>query len=85
MIPSPLLANTVPPDMSTLFLELGLVFLALTIVARLSSRVGLSPIPLFLVVGMAFGPESPLAISISQDFIATTAEIGVLLLLFNSS
>jgi len=34
---------------------------------------------------MAFGPESPLAISISQDFIATTAEIGVLLLLFNSS
>jgi len=36
MIPPLLLANTAPLDMSTLFIELGLVFLALTIVARLS-------------------------------------------------
>jgi len=77
-----LLAASANADAATLFIELGLVFISLALVARLAQRFGLSPIPLFLVVGMAFGPEGPYPVNISEEFIATGAEIGVLLLLF---
>lgn len=77
-----LLAASANADAATLFMELGLIFLALALVARLCNRFGLSPIPLFLVVGMAFGPGGILPIEVSEEFIAVGSEIGVLLLLF---
>jgi monovalent cation:H+ antiporter-2, CPA2 family len=70
------------PEVAFLFMELGLIFLTLTIAARLSQIIGLSPIPLYLLVGMAFGVEGVLPVNFSEAFIAAGAEIGVLLLLF---
>jgi CPA2 family monovalent cation:H+ antiporter-2 len=66
---------------SVLLIELGGVLLALGIIGRLAARIGISPIPLYLVAGLAFGSGGILPLSTSEDFITTGAEIGVLLLL----
>jgi monovalent cation:H+ antiporter-2, CPA2 family len=65
----------------TLLIEIGGVLLALGILGRLAGRVGLSPIPLYLLAGLAFGQGGLLPLSASEDFISTGAQIGVLLLL----
>lgn len=67
---------------SQLLLELGGVITALGLLAALSARVGISPIPLYLLAGLAFGKGGILPLATSEDFIATGAEIGVVLLLF---
>lgn len=64
-----------------LFLELGGVILALGILGALALRVGISPIPLYLVAGLAFGTGGILPLATSEEFIATGAELGVILLL----
>ncbi|HET6533768.1 MAG TPA: cation:proton antiporter [Actinoplanes sp.] len=48
---------------------------------RLGRRVGLSPIPLYLLAGLAFGQGGVLPLSASEEFIEVGAEIGVILLL----
>jgi CPA2 family monovalent cation:H+ antiporter-2 len=48
---------------------------------RLGRRAGLSPIPLYLLAGLAFGQGGLLPLSASQEFIEVGAEIGVILLL----
>jgi CPA2 family monovalent cation:H+ antiporter-2 len=70
------------PAVAPLFIELGIIFLLLAILGRLAARVGVSPIPLFLVAGMAFGAEGVLPVEFSKEFIEAGAEIGVVLLLF---
>jgi CPA2 family monovalent cation:H+ antiporter-2 len=65
----------------TLLSEIGGVLLALGILGRLAGRVGLSPIPLYLLAGLAFGHGGLLPLSASSEFITTGAQIGVLLLL----
>ncbi len=69
-------------DPSAIFLELGAVFLGLALVARLAHRIGISPIPFYLVAGLAFGEGGLAPIAVGQSFIRVAAEIGVLLLLF---
>ncbi len=64
------------------FVELGLVLLGLSVLARGALRLGISPIPLYLLVGLFFGTGGVLPVDLSQDFTAVAAEIGVLLLLF---
>ena len=71
-----------PPDISLLFTELGVVIVGLAVVARLSSSMGFSTIPLYLLAGLAFGKGGLAPLPLSQDFIHVGAEIGVLLLLF---
>lgn len=71
-----------PPDISLLFIELGVVIVGLAVVARLSSSLGFSTIPLYLLAGLAFGKGGLAPLPLSQDFIHVGAEIGVLLLLF---
>ena len=71
-----------PTDISLLFIELGVVIVGLAVVARLSSRLGFSTIPLYLLAGLAFGKGGLAPLPLSQDFIHVGAEIGVLLLLF---
>ncbi len=61
--------------------EIGAVLLALGILGRFAGRLGVSPIPLYLLGGLAFGHGGVLALSASADFIGTGAQIGVLLLL----
>jgi CPA2 family monovalent cation:H+ antiporter-2 len=69
-------------DGSVLFIELGLAILGLALLARLASRWGFSAIPLYLLAGLAFGRGGLAPLRLSESFVRTGAEIGVLLLLF---
>ncbi|MFF9334532.1 cation:proton antiporter [Streptomyces albogriseolus] len=66
---------------ATMLIELGAIILALGLLGRLAGRVGFSPIPLYLLAGLAFGNGGILALQASEEFIAVGAEIGVILLL----
>jgi CPA2 family monovalent cation:H+ antiporter-2 len=68
-------------DVTVLLVELGGVLLGLGLVATLAARAGISPIPLYLIAGLAFGEGGFLPLSASEEFIGTGAEIGVILLL----
>ncbi|MDX3855260.1 cation:proton antiporter [Streptomyces sp. AK02-01A] len=68
-------------ETTTLLIELGSVILGLGILGRLAGRVGFSSIPLYLLAGLAFGHGGLLPLNASEEFIATGAEIGVILLL----
>ena len=61
--------------------ELGAVLLGLGIVARIASRLGVSPIPFYLVAGLAFGQGGVFTLGASDEFIEIGAAIGVTLLL----
>ncbi len=63
-------------------LELGAVFVVVAVLARLASRVGLSPIPLYLLTGLFLGAGSPFPLPASDGFIEVGATLGVVLLLF---
>src|ERR1700748_679022 len=65
-----------------LFVELGAAVILLALLARLANRWGFSAIPLYLLLGLSFGNGGLLPLQVSQSFIGTGAEIGVLLLLF---
>jgi CPA2 family monovalent cation:H+ antiporter-2 len=69
-------------NISSLFIELGLTIIGLAALARLAKRWGFSVIPLYLVAGLAFGKGGLAPLELSESFIATGAEIGVVLLLF---
>ena len=62
-------------------IELGAVILALSVLSRLAGRFGFSPVPLFLVAGLAFGEGGFLPLVTSQAFIQVGAQIGLVLLL----
>jgi len=66
---------------ATLLLELGGVLLGLGLLGRLAGRIGLSPIPLYLLAGLAFGNGGLLPLVTAQEFIQVGAEIGIILLL----
>jgi len=64
------------------FIEIGVVALVLALLARLASRLGMPAIPLYLLAGLVVGEGGVATLDVSEDFIALTAQIGVLLLLF---
>ncbi|MCF3962311.1 cation:proton antiporter [Streptomyces fuscigenes] len=64
-----------------LLIQLGAIVLALGILGRFAGRIGFSPIPLYLLAGLAFGEGGLLPLDASEDFVATGADIGVILLL----
>ncbi|MER5863116.1 cation:proton antiporter [Kitasatospora sp. NPDC002040] len=66
---------------ATTFIELGGIILVLGLLGRLAGRYQQSPIPLYLLGGLAFGHGGLLPLSHSEEFVATGAEIGVILLL----
>jgi CPA2 family monovalent cation:H+ antiporter-2 len=63
------------------FIEIGGVVLALAILARFASRLGISAVPLYLIAGLAMGDGGLVPLDVTEDFIQLAAEIGVLLLL----
>jgi len=67
---------------TAVLVEIGAVILALGLLAALALRVGISPIPLYLVAGLAFGHGGLVPLATSEEFTSTGAEIGVILLLF---
>ncbi|MDH2393489.1 cation:proton antiporter [Streptomyces sp. HNM0663] len=68
-------------DTASLLIELGIIVLTLGLVGRFAGRFGLSPIPLYLLAGLAFGHGGLMPLSESEDFVAVGAEIGIILLL----
>lgn len=68
-------------DTTALLIELGAVILSLGLLGRIAGRIGFSPIPLYLLAGLAFGHGGIFPLDATEDFIATGAEIGVILLL----
>jgi monovalent cation:H+ antiporter-2, CPA2 family len=68
-------------ETALLLLELGGIVLLLAILARLARRLGVSPIPLYLVGGLAFGEGGLLPLVTSESFIEIGADLGVILLL----
>lgn len=70
------------PDISLVFIELGVTVIGLSILTRLASRWGFSTVPLYLLAGLAFGNGGLMPLHFSEGFIHIGSEIGVLLLLF---
>lgn len=68
-------------ELPRLLIELGVVIVALALLARVSNRFALSPIPLYLLAGLAVGEPGPVHIDVSHAFVSTAAEIGVVMLL----
>nr|WP_206324344.1 cation:proton antiporter [Streptomyces sp. HNM0574] len=62
-------------------IELGAVILGLGLVGRFAGRIGMSPIPLYLLAGLAFGQGGIFPLNSSEEFIEVGSEIGVILLL----
>ncbi|AMB41815.1 cation:proton antiporter [Paenarthrobacter ureafaciens] len=61
--------------------ELGAVVFCLGLLARLAGRIGMSPIPLYLVGGLAFGAGGLVDLDGLHEFAHLSGEIGVILLL----
>jgi CPA2 family monovalent cation:H+ antiporter-2 len=68
-------------ETTLLLTEVGALLFALGMLGRLGRRFGLSPIPLYLLAGLAFGHGGFVPLSASEEFIEVGAEIGVILLL----
>lgn len=68
-------------DAALLFLEIGVLLFGIALLGRLAGRIGISPIPLILLGGLAFGEGGLIPISQGEEFIEVGAEIGVILLL----
>lgn len=62
-------------------IELGAVVFCLGLLARLAGRIGMSPIPLYLLGGLAFGAGGIIKLEGIQEFAHLSGEIGVILLL----
>lgn len=68
-------------DVALAFIELGAIAIGLAILARVSDRLGVSPIPAYLLAGVVFGEGGIAGPNLSADFLELAAEIGVVLLL----
>jgi CPA2 family monovalent cation:H+ antiporter-2 len=64
-----------------LLVELGAVVLTLGILARVAGRLAISPIPLYLLAGLALGEGGLVPVVTSEEFIEVGAELGVIFLL----
>jgi len=68
-------------ESTLLLVEVGALLLGLSLLARIATRLGISPIPLYLVAGLAFGHGGWLPLTASEEFLEVGSEIGVILLL----
>jgi CPA2 family monovalent cation:H+ antiporter-2 len=71
------MADNVP----MLLVEAGALLFGLSILNRLARWLAISPIPLYLLIGLAFGSGGLLPLPASQEFFEVGAELGVILLL----
>ena len=68
-------------EAATALIELGGVFLVLGMLGRVAGRFGMSPIPLYLLGGLAFGVGGIVPLAEFDEFSHLASEIGVVLLL----
>lgn len=62
-------------------IQLGAVFFGLGLLGRVARRIGISPIPLYLIGGLAFGTGGFVPLHGIDEFTHIASEIGVVLLL----
>jgi len=62
-------------------IELGAVLFCLGLLGRLAGRIGMSPIPLYLLGGLFFGSGGLVKLDGMHEFAHLSSEIGVILLL----
>ena len=60
-------------DIALELIELGAVFFGLGLLARLAGRIGLSPIPLYLLGGLAFGTGGIIPLTGIESFTSLAA------------
>ena len=65
----------------TLLLQLGALLTTLAVLGAVARRLGMSPIPVYLLAGLALGKGGILPLAAGGQFITTSAPIGVVLLL----
>lgn len=68
-------------DTAISLIELGAVFFGLGVLGRLAWKTGVSPIPLYLIGGIAFGTGGLIPLEGIEPFTHLASEIGVVLLL----
>jgi monovalent cation:H+ antiporter-2, CPA2 family len=66
---------------AALLIELGAVIFGLGLVGRLAGRLGISPVPLYLLAGLAFGAGGVIPLNAPEGFLDAASEIGVVMLL----
>ncbi|TLF96721.1 cation:proton antiporter [Nocardia cyriacigeorgica] len=62
-------------------IQLGAVFFGLGVLGRIAAKIGMSPIPLYLLGGLVFGEGGIVELHEVDEFIHLASEIGVVLLL----
>jgi CPA2 family monovalent cation:H+ antiporter-2 len=62
-------------------IELGAIFFGLGVLGRVAWKIGISPIPFYLLGGLAFGSGGLIPLEGIGDFASLASEIGVILLL----
>ena len=68
-------------DATVALIELGAIFFGLGVLGRLAWKIGISPIPFYLLGGLAFGSGGLLPLEGIGEFASVASEIGVVLLL----
>jgi len=81
MSAQPALIAVAAPGIADLLLEFGLVLFVLGILGGLSRRVGVSPVPLYLLAGLILGEGGVVGLDASTGFLRVGAELGLILLL----
>lgn len=66
---------------TVLLIEVGALLIVLSLLGRVAVRFGLSPIPLYLLAGLAVGNGGILPLEASEEFFEVGSQIGVILLL----
>ena len=64
-----------------ILIEAGVLLFVMSLLGRIAARFGFSPIPLYLLLGLAFGEGGIVPFDASQEFFHISSEIGVILLL----
>lgn len=68
-------------ETTLLLIEVGALLLGMSLLGRLALLLGISPIPFYLLLGLAFGEGGFVPLAASEEFLQTASEIGVILLL----
>jgi CPA2 family monovalent cation:H+ antiporter-2 len=77
----PIIAATTESGIADLLLEFGLVLFVLGLLGGLIRRVGLSPVPIYLLAGLVLGDGGFIGLDASTGFLQIGAELGLILLL----
>ena len=68
-------------ETTLLLIEVGGLLLVLSLIGRLANRVGISPIPLYLLAGLFVGTGGFIPLTEATEFFEIGSQIGVILLL----